>query len=319
MRIAKFLVPVAAAAGLAVLAAAAPAASASTASAHLGAASRGHPLPFIPVPGRHAEFTRSRTVIDSDNWSGYVALRRRAKDKITYVSASFTVPSVNCAEYTPAADGSYVAIWAGLDGWTPIGSETVEQEGVQAYCASQSSAPAYNALWEMYPEDETPITMTVSPGDVIDVSTAFASHYANHKKTSSYTLRIADETTGKSYHTIQRCPSGSTCENSSAEMITERPSLCSGTNCVLSDLADFGVSSASAAVVRGQTSARSCHWVAHKKKCTTVVKTETGTLNGATDWKNAELVMTGRKNKPMATPSALIKGKSFSVTWDAGS
>ena len=58
------------------------------------------------------------------NWSGYADIAC-STCAIRYVTASFTVPSVNCAT---SPDGSFAGIFAGLDG---INSRTVEQVGVE--------------------------------------------------------------------------------------------------------------------------------------------------------------------------------------------
>jgi hypothetical protein len=139
----------------------------------------------------------------SGNWSGYVATPKTGKAKsFKYVTAAYTVPSVNCTT-TPYAFSYH---WVGLDGWT---DSTVEQDGVGSFCVNGS--PYYFAWYEMYPAGNTE-EFTVGPGDAITSS-------VTSEGRGVYQLALTDETTGQNFDVAQNC--ASTCTNSSAEVITE--------------------------------------------------------------------------------------------------
>ncbi len=268
----------------------APAASASTASAsptpvthlhgfHLAVGAR---LPRTVLP----HLARNATV-DSQNWSGYAAVAR-ANVALRYVTSTFTVPSINCAAVPIGSAGqTYAAEWVGLDGFN---DSTVEQTGVDSFCDS-ASGPATNQAWyEMYPLD--PVVFTgVSAGDTIWVSVYFNS------SANSYQLFLDDETTGSTMETDQPCPSGSTCDRTSAEVISEDPggSVAGGIN-----LADFGTANYSVSHV---TSRNGTH----------------GALAAGKLWTSTEIVMQDPSGNDMATPSALTdSGADFSITWNRG-
>jgi Peptidase A4 family len=247
----------------------APAASASTASAspdpvthlhgfHLAVGAR-LPRTVLPHLARNA-------IADSDNWSGYAAVAKK-NVALRYVTSTFTVPSVNCAKVAIGSAGqTYAAEWVGLDGFN---DSTVEQTGVDTFCDSASGPATSQAWYEMYPLD--PVVFTgVSAGD---------------------------KTTGSTMETDQPCPSGSACDRTSAEVITEDPgdSVAGGIN-----LADFGTENYSETHV---TSRNGTH----------------GTLAAGSLWTSTEIVMQDPSGNDMATPSALSDaGADFSITWNRG-
>jgi len=279
-----------AASALALALAPVPAASASTQSAspkpvtllhgfHLAVGAR---LPRTVLP----HLPRAATV-DSQNWSGYAAVAN-PNVALRYVTSTFKVPSVNCAEVAIGSAGqTYAAEWVGLDGFN---DSTVEQTGVDSYCDS-TSGPATNQAWyEMYPLD--PVVFTgVSAGDTIWVSVYFNS------STNEYQLFLDDETTGSTMETDQPCPSGSTCDRTSAEVISEDPggAVAGGIN-----LADFGTVNYSTSDV---TSRDGTH----------------GTLATNGLWTSTEIIMQDPSGNTMTTPSALTDdGADFSITWNRG-
>ena len=234
-------------------------------------------LPHLP---------RNATAV-SQNWSGYAAVAR-ANVALRYITSTFKVPSVNCAKVAIGSAGqTYAAEWVGLDGFN---DSTVEQTGVDSFCDS-TSGPATNQAWyEMYPLD--PVVFTgVSPGDVIWVSVYFNS------TTDEYQLFLDDKTTGSTMETDQPCPSGSTCDRTSAEVISEDPggAVAGGIN-----LADFGAVAYSAS---GVTSRNGTH----------------GALAAAKLWTSTEIIMQDPSGDDMATPSALAdSGADFSIAWQRG-
>jgi Peptidase A4 family len=196
-------------------------------SANARPVTRGTLRPAIHL-ARHAAVSPQGIPIDySGNWSGYVATPKSGgASSFKYVSASYSVPSVNCSVTSYA----FSYHWAGLDGWL---DSTVEQDGVGSFCVS--GTPDYFAWYEMYPAGVT-VEFSVNPGDAITSSVKYTG--------GEYTLALTDQTTGQSFSTRQAC--AGTCDNSSAEVITEgyTASPYAGT-------ADFGEEHYDSAVVQG--------------------------------------------------------------------
>jgi Peptidase A4 family len=268
----------------------APAASASTSSAT--------PPPSVHLHGLHlvTGARLPRTVLphlsraaatDSQNWSGYAAVAKK-NVALRFVESTFTVPSITCSKVAIGSGGqTYAAEWVGLDGFS---STTVEQTGVDSYCDS-SGGPATNQAWyEMYPLD--PVVFSgVNPGDTITVAVFYNS------STNEYQLSLDDVTTGSTMETAQPCPSGSTCDRNSAEVIEEDPggSVAGGIN-----LADFGTVNFSASHVTSRDGLR-------------------GTLSASSLWTTTEIIMQDPSGDDMATPSALTdSGANFSIAWNRG-
>ena len=267
----------------------APAASASMSSAtpaglhlhgfHLVTGAR---LPRTVLP----HLARNATV-DSQNWSGYAAVAKK-NVALRFAETTFTVPSINCSEVRIGSSGqNYAAEWVGLDGFN---STTVEQTGVDSICDSSSGPATSQAWYEMYPLD--PVVFSgVNPGDTITVAVFYNS------STNEFQLSLDDETTGSTMETAQPCPSGSTCDRNSAEVIEEDPggSVAGGIN-----LADFGTVNFSASHVTSRDGLR-------------------GTLSASSLWTTTEIIMQDPSGDDMATPSALTdSGADFSITWDLG-
>lgn len=154
----------------------------------------------------------------SSNWSGYAVetnLKTPAKNAVTNVVGSWTVPKVTCTSAT-----TYSSVWVGIDGYS---DNTVEQTGTEQNC-SRSKA-SYYAWYEMYPHAMVTANLSVTPGDSITASVQYSS-------ANTYTLVLTDNTTGNSYTTSQRLSGAS---RESAEWIAEAPSSYS-----VLPLADFG-------------------------------------------------------------------------------
>jgi hypothetical protein len=225
--------------------------------------------------------------VDSNNWSGYAAVAKK-NVALRFVESTFTVPSVNCSAVRIGSGGqTYAAEWVGLDGFN---STTVEQTGVDSFCNSTTGAATNQAWYEMFPLD--PVVFTgVNPGDTIFVAVYF------DKSTNQYQLTMEDKTTGADMQADQNCPSGSTCDRNSAEVIEEDPggSVAGGIN-----LADFGTANFSASLVTARDGLR-------------------GTLSPSSLWTSTEIIMQDPSGDDMATPSALTdSGADFSVTWNQG-
>jgi len=268
----------------------APAASASTTSAPPTPGLHLHGFHIVPgarLPRTVLPHLARNATADSENWAGYAAV---AKNNVAlrYATSTFTVPSINCAKVAIGSAGqTYAAEWVGLDGFNDT---TVEQTGVDSYCDS-TSGPATNQAWyEMYPLDPV-VVSGVNPGDTIWASVYYDS------STNEYQLFLDDETTGSTMETDQPCPSGSTCDRTSAEVITEDPggSVSGGIN-----LADFGKVSYTASHVTSRNGTR-------------------GTLAAGSLWTSTEIIMQDPSGADMATPSALTdSGADFTMTWNRG-
>jgi Peptidase A4 family len=77
--------------------------------------------------------------------------------------------------------------------------------------------PEYFFWYEMYPNG-TVAQNHVSPGDTISLSVYYNS------STNKYNLALTDSaTTSPDINVFKSCPNGSTCRNTSAEVIVEDP------------------------------------------------------------------------------------------------
>jgi hypothetical protein len=238
--------------------------------------------PDIHLQGHPAAATRGIPVQQSGNWSGYVAVPTSGTTTtFKQIYAQYTVPSVNC---TPSgSNNSFAYHWIGLDGFT---DSTVEQDGVAAFC--NAGTPAYDAWWEMYPSG-LQLAFALNAGDAITSEVTYT--------TAGYTLSLTDETSKKSFKVTEACPSGSTCENSSAEDITEGYTATGWVG-----TADFG----------------------QEFYNSTQVEDSAGVLGALNNpaWSTWESVAYGSTSgQPMAQPGQLYNGSvasrsAFEITWE---
>lgn len=144
----------------------------------------------------------------SNNWSGYIAEPKKGGSKtFNYVTAEYSVPSVNCAR--TGSSNAFAYQWVGLDGAT---DKTVEQDGIAAFCVGGQAT--YKAWYEMFPAG-IKLVFVVDPGDAITSSVIYT---PGNKK---YTLSLLDVTTGSNFTKVLKCGTAGTCHNSTAEVITE--------------------------------------------------------------------------------------------------
>lgn len=242
-------------------------------------------LPGARVPVTHLpRVTPVNGALLSNNWSGYADVTCRTC-ALRYVAASFTLPSVNCAN---SPDGATVSSWVGLDG---LGDSTVEQIGTVAGCSGGTAS--YLAFYEMFPLASVAFT-GVNPGDAISVAVYF------NAATNHWQLKLTDLTNGGRITTNQACPAKSTCRNRSAEVITEAPSTSTGTGTVL-PLADFGQANYKAIQV---TSRNGTH----------------GAMISNRLWTTDSLTMVDSSGKVLAKPGPVSGGgRAFRDTWHAAS
>jgi hypothetical protein len=144
----------------------------------------------------------------SGNWAGYLALPSGPTTSFKKIQADFTVPSVNCNGGGVGTGDAFAYHWVGLDGWS---DGTVEQDGVADFCEGGSAL--YYAWWETYPGGINLVT-TVNPGDQVTATVTYNG--------SDYVMTVDDITQGTDVVNVtEPCESGSTCDNSTAEDITE--------------------------------------------------------------------------------------------------
>ncbi len=142
-------------------------------------------------------------VVDSSNWSGYVA----RGGPFLAVSGTFVVPSLLPGQSV----SNELAEWVGIDG--VVGDQSLIQAGIDEYFdPAQPAGFAIQAWWEILPAYETPIPLEISPGDQVTVS-------ITEQAASRWTIEVTDVQTGGSFTTTQSFDG----EGLSAEWILEAP------------------------------------------------------------------------------------------------
>jgi hypothetical protein len=219
--------------------------------------------PAIHLTHKASQSPQGIPIDYSGNWSGYVAIPKTGGTKsFKYVSASYSVPSVNCT----TTNYAFSYHWVGLDGWT---DGTVEQDGIGSFCVS--GTPDYFAWYEMYPAGVTE-EFAVNPGDAITSSVTY-------EGSGEYGLALTDQTTGQNFSATGTC--ASTCSNSSAEVITE-----GYTSSPYAGTADFGEEHYDTATIENPAGTygglTSTHWGTDESialgASTDEIDTEPGTL-----------------------------------------
>jgi Peptidase A4 family len=223
------------------------------------------------TPGQAARTARATTA-EYYNWSGY-ADTSTMKGAFTKVSGSWKEPKVTCT-----AEDRILATWVGLDGYN---NTTVEQTGVDAQCFQGTAF--YYTWYEMFPAGPVEIGQTVAPGDSISASVV--------RSSTKYTLTVTDSTHTANSGTATKTCKATSCFDTSAEWIAERPEY-STTGDV--PLASYGT------------------W-----KLTGGAVTSGGKAGTISSYKPVEITMVDSTGKySLSTPSALSGGNSFTMTWD---
>jgi hypothetical protein len=149
---------------------------------------------------------RASSQVSDVNWAGYADVSA-THGTFTKASGSWTVPKVTCTQ-----EDRITSEWVGLDGFS---SATVEQDGTASQCFE--GTPVYYSWYEMYPAGTVEVGASVAAGDKISASVA--------RSGSSYTLKLTDSThTANSFTRTASCAT-STCLDTSAEWIAERPAF----------------------------------------------------------------------------------------------
>ncbi len=137
----------------------------------------------------------------SENWSGYVA---SAGSVYSGIGGAWSVSAPSVTATTGiAAD----ATWVGIGG---ISSQDLIQAGTQAIV--QNGVVTYQAWYEILPQSQQIIPLTVHGGDSVTVS-------LNETSTNNWQLSFNDNTTGGHYQTSISYVSS----HSSADWIEEMP------------------------------------------------------------------------------------------------
>ena len=167
-------------------------------------------MTFLPLlgatPAYAARFPAANVPIGGNasyNWAGYVA----TGSGYTSVSGSWQIPSVT------GPVNSADAAWIGIGG---VSSADLIQAGTQTLVDSSGNA-AYQAFYEILPNDSVTVNLPVRAGDVLYSSITQIS-------TNQWQITLRNNTTGQSYQTTVQYASS---ENS-VEWIEEMPSTSSG-------------------------------------------------------------------------------------------
>jgi hypothetical protein len=184
--------------------------------------SANHPTPPLRsgTPGTRTVYQPASRLagtaaVASFNWSGYADTSTTA-NTFTKVSGQWDTPRVRCTK-----EDELSSEWVGIDGFN---NSTVEQDGTLGWCFL--GHPTYFTWWEMYPAASIDVGASLHPGDRITASVT--------RSGTQYTLALTDSThPANSFSTTQTC---TTCLNTSAEWIAERPTLQIG----IAPLADYG-------------------------------------------------------------------------------
>jgi hypothetical protein len=181
---------------------------------------------MMRATGSAATLATSPTVteIGSYNWSGFADVQS-GTTPISSVSARWTIPQVSCLTGRYQNQDAFLAQWVGLDGFT---DGTVEQLGTATQC--YEGVEYYYDWYEMFPGGtvEEGTTQCINnnvdcprPGDVVQASVDSTPSGANN----DYTLALRDfSSPQESFSVSATCPA-TTCVNSSAEWIVERPAF----------------------------------------------------------------------------------------------
>jgi Peptidase A4 family len=208
----------------------------------------------------------------SFNWGGYADVSG-THGAFTKVSGAWTVPSVTCT-----AEDRITSDWVGLDGFS---SSTVEQDGTVSQCFEGRAV--YYTWYEMYPAGTIAVGSTVRPGDKISASVS--------RSGSAYTLALTDSTrSGNSFTRHATCAT-TTCLDTSAEWIAERPAYSIG----IVPEAQFAVVPFSAA---SETAAG-----------------RTSTISGFSGTNYAMTTIDATGSYDIASVSGLTGGNAFKASW----
>jgi hypothetical protein len=177
------------------------------------------------LPGRASPVSGTATSFPSLNWSGFADTSATSTpDDFTYVSGHWTIPRVTCPPSPYRSTGAYVSNWVGIDGFS---DSTVEQLGTGAQCFE--GVLYYYDWYEMFPQGtvEEGTTACINdnfncpqPGDQISASVSVTPGSSGN---DNYVLTLTDHTRPQESFSVTSSCASSTCVDSSAEWVIERP------------------------------------------------------------------------------------------------
>jgi Peptidase A4 family len=197
-----------------------PGAAARSASPAGSVAYPGYPVIRTATPAA----ARAQRTFFAINWSGYAVVHKGVAFRS--IRATYYVPYVNCR----LSRNSLSSHWVGFDG---VLDKTVEQDGIQADC--HGTRPSYRAWYELFPRPERRARLKISGGDSV---TAAVSYRRSSRK---FTFTIRNNTAHRSFRIRLRCQVR--CQRSSAEVISEAPTVLTKHGPKLARLADYGAES----------------------------------------------------------------------------
>ena len=147
---------------------------------------------------------------------------------------------------------TYSAYWVGIGGFDP-NSAALDQIGTEADCDAYGR-PVLSAWYELVPAPSTPISFTLTPGDLITATVVVKGH--------TVTMSLYDATRHRG---VTKTLHARTVDTSSAEWVVEAPSDCNGAySCQTLPLANFGTTSFSSVKAQStsgrQGSVASSNW-----------------------------------------------------------
>ncbi len=189
------------------------------------------------------------TSFPSINWSGY-GDSESGTNTVSYVSGSWTIPAVQCLSPPYQNQDAFLADWVGIDGLT---DQTVEQLGTGVQC--YEGVEYYYVWYEMFPANTVEEGTTACINDNVDCPqpgdriTASVSVTPASGGVNNYTLQLTDHTRPQESFSVSATCAVTTCVDSSAEWIVERPAIYEPFGFQIVPLSDFGTSYFSSADV----------------------------------------------------------------------
>jgi hypothetical protein len=180
------------------------------------------------------------TELGSFNWSGF-ADSQTGSTPISSVSGRWTIPKVNCLTGQYRNQDAFLANWVGLDGLT---DGTVEQLGTATQC--YEGGEYYYDWYEMYPNGPVVEGTTqcinegvrcARPGDQVKASVTSTPGTDGN---NDYTLSLNDFSRPDEGFSVSATCAATTCVNSSAEWIVERPAFGESFGSQILPQADYG-------------------------------------------------------------------------------
>lgn len=166
------------------------------------------------------------TSLESFNWSGYADSLTSPSQTFTQVSGRWSIPRVTCLAYPYQNQDAFLAEWVGLDG---LFDGTVEQLGTATQCFE--GVEYYYVWYEMFPggtvEEGTTACINNNvdcprPGDQVAASVTATPGSPGE---NNYTLALTDYSNPRESFSVSQSCATTTCSDSSAEWIVERPAF----------------------------------------------------------------------------------------------